>query len=91
MEQETPKPRRNAVRALPWLYGGVVVSALLAMSLAETGSGTLVFVGLDTLLLAGFLALGEHIGLWTDASTIQQQGSELHPCPEPPRTEGAGA
>ena len=91
MKQRAPKSKRYAVRALPWLYGSVVVSALLAMSVAEIGFEVLVYLGLDTLLLAGFLALGEHIGLWTDPSTVLKQRSEEHPCLEPPCGEGAGA
>ena len=75
-------------RALPWIYGCVVMGSLLATSVCEAGTGGAIYLGLNALLVGAFLIIGRQVGLWGDGEKASVAFSERRPCPNPPCREG---
>lgn len=88
MQPKSRQQPNQLRRALPWIYGFVVMGSLLATSVWEVSAGGAICLGLNALLVGGFLVIGRHVGLWDSGVKASIAVSELRPCPNPPCREG---
>ena len=75
-------------RAIPWIYGSVVMGSLLATSAGEVGAGSAICLGLNALLVGAFLVISRQVGLWDAGGKASKAVSEQRPCPNLPCREG---
>jgi hypothetical protein len=86
--EQLSKRQTHLRRAVPWIYGAVVVASLLTMSVYEGSTDSLFWLCIDGILVAAFLTVGQRVGLWGRVTRATASGLMRRPCPEPPCTEG---